>query len=125
MRVELYTPPYLSGTNATNRPANISLSSTNLVPNSSTLTVSYDAPNPGDGASVVLYHGGFVTHSLHMGQRMAVLDVEGFATGSLSQTLSARMPPNNNVVPPGPYVVFVLQDGVPGVGTFVRVWKNP
>lgn len=33
----------------------------------------------------------------------------------------ATMPPNNNVAPPGPYVVYVVVDGVPGVGQFVMV----
>lgn len=120
-RVEIYTPPYLSGSNAFNRPTNITLSTTSLVPNSSNFTISYDSPVAGSGASVVLYYGGFVTHSLHMGQRMAVLDVDGFRRNATSQTLTTTTPPSGNVVPPGPYVVFVLQDSVPGVGQFVSV----
>ena len=123
-RVEIYTPPYLSGVSVTNRPTNVTLSSTSLIPDGSNFTVSYTAPITGAGASVVLYYGGFVTHSLHMGARMAVLDVFGFQRNATSQRLTTTMPPSSNVVPPGPYVVYVLQDGVPGVGQFVSVGRG-
>lgn len=119
-RVERYTPPYLQGANATRRPTNITLSSLTLVPGG-TLTVRFSAPVGVQAASVVLYHGGFVTHSLHMGHRMAVCDVAGWAPGSVRQRLTATLPPTNNVVPPGPYVVYVLVDGVPGIGQFVSI----
>ena len=71
--------------------------------------------------NVVLYHGGFVTHSLHMGHRMLELDVAGWVAGRAQQRLSVSAPPNNNVAPPGPYVVYVVVDGVPGIGQFVQV----
>ena len=68
-----------------------------------------------------LYHGGFVTHSLHMGMRLVSLDTKGFVAGQTSQTVTATMPPNANVAPPGPYVVYVLVNGVPAIGQFVSV----
>jgi len=64
---------------------------------------------------------GFVTHSVHMGHRMVQLDTTGFVAGSTSQQLTVTAPPNGNVAPPGPYVVYVLADGTPGVGQFVQV----
>jgi len=69
----------------------------------------------------VLHCNGFVTHSLHMGQRALVLDASGWAVGRTAQTLTVLTPPNGNVAPPGPYVLFVLVDGIPGVGQFVHV----
>lgn len=120
-RVEIYTPPYLSGDNANHRPTNIQLSSTSLAADGSSFQVAFDAPSNAQLASVVLYYGGFVTHSLKMGHRMVVLDFEGWSEGSVSQVLTVAMPPNSNVAPPGPYVVYVLCDGVPGIGQFVRV----
>lgn len=119
-RVENFIPPYLQGDAATRRPDNIVLSSKNLKPGQ-TFQVSFDAKGAARRVSVVLYHGGFVTHSLHMGHRMVVLDATGFAAGAGRKTLTARMPPDNNVVPPGPYVVYVLVDGVPGVGQFLML----
>lgn len=120
-RVEIYTPPYLSGTNATKRPTDVVLSSTDLTANAETFTVTFTVPAGAQAAKVALYHGGFVTHSLHMSHRMAFLDTTGWATGSTSQKLTVTMPPNNNVAPPGPYVIYVVVDGVPAIGQFVMV----
>jgi hypothetical protein len=72
---------------------------------------------------VVLYHGGFVTHALHMGQRMIELfhgtsiDKEGMMDG-LSKI---HMPEKHGVVPPGPYWLFVLVNGVPSEGLSMMV----
>jgi len=52
---------------------------------------------------------------------MLTLPSTGFTAASTAQSLTATMPPNNNVAPPGPYVVYVVCGGVPGVGQFVMV----
>jgi len=120
-RVEIYTPPYLSGNNANRRPAGMTLSSTQLASDGSTFGLSFDSPAGGQSVSVVLHYNGFITHNLHMGQRMIVLDTTGWQAGATAQTLTVTMPPNGNVAPPGPYIVYVLVDGIPGVGQFVSV----
>jgi len=120
-QVEIYTPPYLSGANANNRPTKMVLSSTDLTPDGSTFTLSFTSPTNGQSPTVALYYGGFITHSVHMGQRMVMLDTTGWQAGAQEQTLTVTMPPNGNVAPPGPYVLYVLVDGVPGVGQFVSV----
>lgn len=125
-RVEIYTPPYLVGENADKRPANVSLSSTALSPNqtfsiSFTLASGTGTGTSGNGLKVVLYHGGFVTHSVHMNARMVYLDYSGFQAGGNDQTVSVTMPPSYEIAPPMPYVVFVVVDGVPGIGQFVKV----
>jgi len=120
-RVEIYTPPYLQGDNANKRPTDVKLSSKALKADSSTFTVSFTVPQGAKAANVSLYHGGFVTHSLHMGHRMAYLDTTGWAAGSTTQTLTVTMPPNKNITPPGPYVCYVVVDGVPAMGQFVMV----
>ena len=120
-RVEVYTPPYLSGDNAKKRPTNVQLSSTALKANGAQFTISFTCPQGAQGVKISLYHGGFVTHSVHMGHRMAFLDNTGFNAGSTSQTVTATMPPSSNIAPPGPYVVYVVVDGVPSVGQTVLV----
>lgn len=83
---------------------------------------------------ISLYHNGFITHSLHMNQRMLFLDFTDHSSSSpertthkktknLAQqkTLTVRMPPTPNLAPPGPYVVYVVVDGVPAVGQMVMV----
>lgn len=120
-RVEIYTPPYLSGDNANRRPTGMILSSTQLTADGSTFGLSFNSPAGGQVVSVVLHYNGFITHNLHMGQRMIVLDTTGWQAGATAQTLTVTMPPNGNVAPPGPYVVYVLVDGVPSFGQFVSV----
>lgn len=120
-KVEIYTPPYLSGTNAAKRPTGLTLSSKSLKADGSTFTVKFTAPAGNKAVRVALYHGGFVTHSLHMNHRMVFLDTTGYQAGATSQTLTVKMPPNRNVAQPGPYVVYVTVDGVPAVGQFVSV----
>lgn len=119
-RVENYVPPYLSGANANKRPTQVVLGSTSLKVGG-TFTVQFTVPSGAKAVKVALYHGGFVTHSVHMGHRMAFLDTTGWAAGGTAQKLTVSMPPDTNVVPPGPYVVYVVVDGVPAVGQFVSV----
>ena len=120
-RVEIYTPPYLSGANASKRPTALALSSKSLKADGSTFTVAFTAPTGNKAVKVALYHGGFVTHSLHMNHRMVFLDTTGYVAGATAQRLTVKMPPNRNVAQPGPYVVYVTVDGVPAVGQFVSV----
>jgi hypothetical protein len=56
-----------------------------------------------------------------MGHRMAELDVGSWVAGAEEQNVVVTGPPNNNVAPPGPYVVYVVVDGVPSMGQFVQV----
>jgi hypothetical protein len=120
-RVEIYTPPYLQNGKADRRPTAIALSTRSLLANGSQFTINFNAPTGCQAARVALYHGGFVTHSLHMNHRMIFLDQTGFRTGVTAQRLTVTMPPNRNVAQPGPYVVYVTCDGVPGIGQFVSV----
>jgi len=119
-RVERYTPPYLSGDNANRRPTNIVIPVKTL-PANRLFEVRFNAPSGAKGVEIVLYYGGFVTHSLHMGHRMMVLDKEDFRPNQTTQVVRARTPPNKNICPPGPYVVYVVVDGVPGIGQFVMI----
>ena len=123
-RMEIYTPPYLTGDRAHKRPSRISLSTDQLTVDGSTFEVMFQAPRGAKHVRISLYHGGFVTHALHMGHRMVWLDSEGWKSGHKSQKMVVSMPGEqwgNKVLPPGPYVLYVVVDGVPGVGKFVMV----
>ena len=116
-RVEIYTPPYLSSPNAESlRPTDITLSGLTLAADGSTFQISFTAPPSAQSLKVA-----FSTHSLHMSHRMLFLDTSGFVAGNTEQEVVVTMPPNNNVAPPGPYMVFAVVDGVPGIGQFVTV----
>ncbi|KAK5691890.1 hypothetical protein LTR97_011061 [Elasticomyces elasticus] len=119
--VEIYTPPYLSGENAGRRPTDVMLSTLTLNADSSMFTISFTTPPDAKAVKFSLYHGGFVTHAVHMSQRMVFLDTNGWNVGATKQTVMVSGPPNHNVAPPGPYVVYVMVDGVPSIGQFVTV----
>ena len=137
-RVEIYTPPYLSGINAQRRPEDVHLSTTKLVPNGMVFEIAFKLAHPAQDCKVVLYHGGFVTHSLHMGQRMIYLDHDGWEAGQQGGAdmsggnegegrevkLTVKMvlaDPGYNVTPPGPYFMYVVVDRVPSKGVSVMV----
>ncbi|KAI6711740.1 hypothetical protein JHW43_005748 [Diplocarpon mali] len=121
-RVENYVPPYLQGDKANQRPTSLVLGSKTVHADGSQFTFSFIYPHESSNVKVVLYHGGFVTHSLHMGHRMLNLDVVNRSpVGTDLRQVTVNGPPNRNVAPPGPYVMYVLVDGVPSVGHFVQV----
>lgn len=120
-RVENYIPPYLQGDKANQRPMNMVIGNKIVKADGSPMTIKFVPPHASNNVKVALYHGGFVTHSLHMGHRMLNLDIVNSAAGGSIQTLTVSGPPNRNVAPPGPYVVYVLVDGVPSIGQFVQV----
>ena len=118
-RNEIYTPPYLQG-NPT-RPSAVQISTKALKADGSKFTIKFNAPANSKNVKVNLYYGGFVTHSVHMGHRMIFLDDTGFKAGATAQSLTVTMPPNKAIAPAGPYVIYVVVDGVPAMGQFVQV----
>jgi hypothetical protein len=118
-RNEIYTPPYLVG-NPT-RPSAVQISTKALKADGSKFTIKFNAPANGKAVKVHLYYGGFVTHSVHMGHRSLFLDNTGFKAGATAQTVTVTMPPNRAIAPAGPYVIYVLVDGIPAMGQFVSV----
>lgn len=160
-RTERYFPPYLSDSSSSSRPGNVLLSTLELYSNYSEFQISFQLPSttaavaPSASASaeeeedenenentseppppkiqISLHHNGFITHSLHMNQRMLFLDFTDESSSSSHEkttheknlqqqkTLRVRMPPTSNLAPPGPYVVYVVVNGVPAVGQMVMV----
>lgn len=171
-RTERYFPPYLSGSGSDSgsdfsRPGNVLLSTLELFSNYSEFQISFQLPSTAAVAvaaeeevdenenknntkphppkiQISLSHNGFITHSLHMNQRMLFLDFTDNSSSSSSvqhptheeldhpthkktqnlpqqKTLRVRMPPTPNLAPPGPYVVYLVVNGVPAVGQMVMV----
>ncbi|KAF3903314.1 hypothetical protein AA313_de0200373 [Arthrobotrys entomopaga] len=118
-RVERWVPPYLVGDNANKRPKNVRLSTKTM--NSDTVyNVQFEAISTSKHVKIVLYHGGFVTHSLHMNHRMAFMDSADFKPNVIQQNVRFRIPPRNTAQP-GPWVIYVLLDGIPSIGQFVSI----
>jgi len=75
-------------------------------------------PQSSSISRVAMVRAGSCTHSFNTDQRYVGLSFFDLGGGQLTCTA----PPNANVAPPGPYLLFVIDDrGVPSVGVFVRV----
>src|SRR5207247_6227903 len=112
--IAIYKPAYWI--NADNSPAvRPTITSVPLgVTYGGTFTVA--TPNT-DIASVVLIKPGSVTHSFDMDQRFVGLSFTAVTGG-----LTATVPSNSNLTPPGYYMLFVVNKaGVPSVASFVHI----
>jgi hypothetical protein len=109
-QVQIYSPPYLfKGSRPTvgGVPGSLSLGQT--------FSVTISTPNI---ASVALVAPGAVTHANDMHQRYIKLQNQK----SGSKNLRITIPASSAVVPPGYYMLFVIDShGVPSVAKFVRI----
>jgi len=111
--IEIYKPSYFFNADgsAATRP---SLTAT---PASITYGQTFSATTNGNIASVVLIRESAATHAFDMSQRLVGLN---FAVSGT--TIGIAAPPNANIAPPGPYLLFVVdKNGVPSVGQVVMV----
>lgn len=110
---EIYTPPYLftAGGKLATRPVINAAPSTLVVGRQFSLRYT-DTSAP--AARVVLVKTGATTHGLNMDQRFIELPFTAPGGSSSTATLSVRMPSNAAELPPGYYLLFVLNaNGVP------------
>jgi len=120
-RVERFTPSYLLSDKANKRPKDIVIDKSILVPGQTVSLIQFLVTDQPEDVKVWLYHGGFVTHALHMGQVM----VEMEQTNPLKHhrrgryELTVRVP--DIKLAPGPYVIYLVVNGVPGYGQNVSV----
>ncbi|KAF9952661.1 hypothetical protein BGZ72_006025 [Mortierella alpina] len=112
-RVEIFTPPYLTTDLA--RPEIVT-----TIPEKMTydqkLEITIDVKDNSKyepEITFMLGHRGFVTHSTHMSQRMTKLVATKTAEEGTKITYSVVMPPNVNIMPPGPHYIHVVNNGVP------------
>lgn len=70
----------------------------------------------------VIVRTGFSTHGLNMGQRY--LELQTSYTINLDRTVTlhvSQLPPNPNILAPGPAVIHIVVAGVPSVGKIIMV----
>jgi len=116
--IEIYKPAYLFNSDGTAATRPTITSAPSSVTYGSTLSV--QTPNT-DIASVVLIKAGSVTHSFDMDQRFVALSFSS-ADGGLSATL----PANSNLLPPGYYMLFLVnRAGVPSIAHSLHVTGAP
>jgi len=106
---EIFSPPYLfmgPRPTITSAPATISGGSTFFVA----------TPDAANVTQVTWIRLGAVTHTFNQEQRINFLSFTP-TTGGLNVTA----PPSANLAPPGYYLLFLLQNGVPSVGSMIQV----
>ncbi|MFP5317620.1 MAG: galactose oxidase-like domain-containing protein [Acidimicrobiia bacterium] len=109
-RAEVFSPPYLH-----TGPRPVVTTVPDDVHYAQSFSVGATDPAAVDGAS--LLRPGSVTHSFNMEQRLVGLPV----TSRTAVNVTLDAPPGPTVAPPGWYLLFLLSNGVPSVGRFVRL----
>ncbi|KAF9583131.1 hypothetical protein BGW38_010191 [Lunasporangiospora selenospora] len=112
-RVEIFTPPYLTTDLA--RPEIVS-EIPKIVYYDQSIQITVDVQATDKYAPEIVFmlgRRGFVTHSQQMSQRMIKLVVTKVREQMTFWSYSVAMPPNANLMPPGPHYIHVLNNGVP------------
>ncbi|XP_066314731.1 aldehyde oxidase GLOX1-like [Miscanthus floridulus] len=127
VRVERFTPPYLSPALATNRP----MIDVGTVPGDgmaygAKFTFQFSTPVQAVAEAdvkVTMYAPAFTTHGYSMNQRLLVLSVTTFTANGQRYTITVDAPGKPELAPPGYYLLYVLAKGVPSKAAWVKVHK--
>ena len=109
LRIEIFHPPYLFlGPRPKIRKA----------PNTVSYGKGFEIQTPdSEEGNIVLIHPSSTTHCVDTDGRYVGLNVTRRGQGRLT----AEIPDNRNLLPPGYYMLFVVRDGVPSKARFVRL----
>ena len=114
---EIFSPPYLFSKDGSGQlaPRPVVSAAPGALPYGTSFEIT--TPNAASIAKIGLVRLGAVTHSVNMEQRYVPLSFTK-ASGSLTATI----PGNANVAPPGYYMLFIVNDaGVPSVAHMLRL----
>lgn len=101
---EIYSPPYMF----MNRP-NITSASAKVADHGAPLSVTVDTNGAGNIVQVALMRRSTLTHIVDADQRSVILPFT-----QSGNTLSMTIPSNKAVLPPGPYMLFVISKNAQG-----------
>ncbi|XP_024365322.1 aldehyde oxidase GLOX [Physcomitrium patens] len=120
LRVEAYSPAYLAANKNNIRPMYAYASGS--IRYGRTFTMTFMVERLQGAFEVNMLSAPFATHSYSMGQRMLKLKVtEAVLDDGGIYSITVTAPPNANVAPPSYYMLFPVQDGVPGRAIWVRM----
>ncbi|KAL4063440.1 glyoxal oxidase [Scleroderma citrinum] len=123
---EIFYPPYFSSSvrpQVSGIPNNLSYGGNYFdLTVSSTSYKGLTANQAAANTTVVLSRSGFSTHAMNMGQRHLQLNNTYTVNNDGSYVLHvSQVPPNPNLLTPGPALLFVVVNGIPSNGTMVIV----
>ncbi|CAG8982159.1 hypothetical protein HYALB_00003251 [Hymenoscyphus albidus] len=116
-RVEIFTPPYLS----TNLRRPIIMAAPEKISYNSDFTVMTELSGGArvrGKVQISLVAAGFHTHGMAMGQRVIM---SGYKAVPNTKDFVVKSPRDASVMPPGIYLLFVVNDGVPSNGTWISL----
>ncbi|KAG0538891.1 hypothetical protein BDA96_03G275900 [Sorghum bicolor] len=127
VRVERFTPPYLSPELAANRPViDVGTVPGDGMAYGAKFTLQFSTPGQAvvqDDVKVTLYAPPFTTHGYSMNQRLLVLSVTTFTADGQRHTVTVDAPGKPELAPPGYYMLYVIAKGVPSKAAWVKVHK--
>ena len=125
VRVERFSPPYLSKDRAGNRPRIDAASvPADGMRYGSPFTFRFSMPSEPvrqPDVKVTMYAPPFTTHGYSMNQRMLILSVTTFTEEGRSYTVTVDAPGKPELAPRGYYLVFVVAKGLPSVAAWVKI----
>ncbi|XP_050214664.1 aldehyde oxidase GLOX [Mercurialis annua] len=121
LRIEAFSPEYLSADRANLRP--IIEEIPNTVRYGEVFNVLISVPLPIVGiVEVNIGSAPFATHSFSQGQRLVKLAVTPAVPDDAARyRIGCTAPPNGTVAPPGYYMVFAVNQGVPSIARWVQL----
>ncbi|KAK6645757.1 hypothetical protein PHAVU_L001845 [Phaseolus vulgaris] len=121
LRVEAFSPEYLSPDRANLRPVIEEVPETVRFGGSFDVVVSVPLPVVGI-VEVNLASAPFSTHSFSQGQRLVKLAVSSAVPdGDGRYRIGVTAPPSGTVAPPGYYMAFAVNQGVPSIAKWIHV----
>ncbi|KAK4270377.1 hypothetical protein QN277_023416 [Acacia crassicarpa] len=121
MRIEAFSPEYLSPDRANIRPAIEMIPETVRYGGKFDVVITVSLPVVGI-VEVNLGSAPFATHSFSHGQRLVKLTVaSAVPDGDGRYKIVCTAPPNSAVAPPGYYMAFAVNQGVPSVARWVHL----
>jgi len=124
-RAEVFYPPYFSSPTRpkpTGTPSKLTYGGPSFDLQVDPSGYTGDANAAAKNTTVVLMRPGFTTHAMNMGQRMLQLNNTYTVNDNGTLTLHvSQVPPNPNILTPGPVFLFVVVNGIPSNGTHLIV----
>ncbi|KAJ0800889.1 putative galactose oxidase [Helianthus annuus] len=121
LRIEAFSPEYLLPEKANIRPVIVDLPETISYASGFDVVVTTELPVVGM-VEVNLASAPFATHSFSQGQRLVKLAVSSAVPDGMgSYRIACTAPPDGRVAPPGYYMVFAVNTGVPSVAKWVKL----
>lgn len=122
LSLEAFSPDYLSASNSNLQPKIVTASQIELSYGKQfSLQFSVDLVDP-TGVSVNMVPPAFCTHSFSMNQRLLILQTSKIITlADGTNEVAVMAPPSAVLAPPGYYMVFVVNRGIPSEGIWAHI----